>query len=125
MNRNQERRDEILGIKGERFFGGCETINHLTLKQLEQLIEEDFIELEECQNDSPTINDFYNLMKQHPEVCAHGYAVEVKRRDYRITLEGLRYTGLVSPQLAAAFTKLCRHADEFELDENYLYSWWD
>ncbi len=125
MNKNQKRRDEILNIDARQYRGGCAYYEKITLAQLEKLVEEDLIDLSDYQNNAPTAREFYEFMKQNPEICAHGYVVEAKRSDYRTTIEGLTYDGPVDMKMTTAFLSLCRHADELVVREDMLYSWWD
>jgi hypothetical protein len=67
-------------------------------------------------------------MQNYPEVRAHGYVVSPDRDDYRVTIEGLECPEFKLTEdsfgLYINFVKLCRHADELEINSE-LYSWWD
>ena len=62
-----------------------------------------------------------NLMEDHTELKAHGYVVSPDRDDYRVSIEGLQYSGEVSAELMVEFVELCRYADEFSATLSGLY----
>ena len=105
--------------------GGVIRFTDLTLEQLKRLIEGHFIWLNETQNDSPSTMEFLEFMERYPMVTCHGYAVSPDRDDYRVTIEGLSYKGLVNRELSDAFLGLCKHADNLSTLQTDLYSWWD
>lgn len=129
LNRDYHKRNEIVFgdniVEGESWLGGCRHFDELDLSQLKELVENQFIDLEDAQNCSPTVGDFLEFMEKYPKVLAHGYAVSYNRDDYRVSLEGLSYKGRVTKELLKDFVYLCRHADEFNIEDNTLYSWWD
>jgi hypothetical protein len=127
LNKDYKTRDQLIfGDENENdWLGGVRSFDSLSVKQLKNLIQNNFIDLEDRQNSSPTVEDFFNFMKEHPEVKAHGYAVSHKRDDYRVSLEGLSFKGNINHNLLLDFVDLCRDADEFVADENELYAWWD
>ena len=127
MNRDQKRRDEILEpyFRDGDYRGGIRSFRALTLQVLEELIAADFISLDEAQNNSPTVFELANFMRQHPGMTAHGYAVAATRDDYRATLEGLEFNGAVSRELERAFVREFHHADELTVEDNCLHAWWD
>lgn len=126
MNKNVKRRDKILfgSADVDYKFGGIEHFRGIDCDTLEQLLEEDFIDPEECQNCSPSTEEFFEFMKRHPEFTAHGYAVSPKRSDYRITIEGIESDEDCNNQeVLEDFIGLCRFADEFCIHPPY--AWWD
>lgn len=125
LNRAYERRDEIIfGTSVRQYQGSIERFDHLTLAQLELLVAENFIDLDEGQNWSPTAGEFLDYMREYPAVMAHGYAVSIARDDYRVTLEGLQCPAeQVTPEMRDSFIDLCRDADDFS-HWNDLYAWW-
>lgn len=129
LNRDYHKRNEILFgddiVDGEGWLGGTRRFEELNLSQLKELVDNEFIDLEDCQNCSPSVGDFLEFMSKYPKVLAHGYAVSHNRDDYRVSLEGLYFKGRVSKELLKDFVYLCRHADEFNIGDNTLYSWWD
>lgn len=130
LNKDYKKRNEIIFgdddvDSKDNWLGGTRRFESLDLEQLELLIKNKFIDLEECQNCSPSVADFRDFMKQYPEVMAHGYAVSHNRDDYRVSLEGLWFRGNVSKKMLLDFVHLCRHADEFVTGDDELYAWWD
>jgi len=126
LSSNQARRDEILGIDSDdTYLGGTAEYYGLTIDKLNQLLEENFIDPYERQNDSPTVDEFREFLRDCPEVTAFGYAVHKRRDDYRVSIEGVEFTGPVSMVTMLEFVKLCRYADEFECTQTRLRAWWD
>lgn len=127
LNLDYKARNEIIFGKhdDEKWIGGVRHFDNLTLSQLESLIKNNFIDLEDRQNYSPTAEEFLNFMQIHPDVTVHGYAVSHDRKDYRVSIEGLSFRGEVCDNLLFDFIHLCRLADEFVANRTELYSWWD
>jgi hypothetical protein len=108
----------------------------LKITQLTQLLEENFIELEENQNSSPNTKDFLDfatkIIAKYPELLNRlsflGYAVEKYRKDYRTTIDGCiididNYS--VPHKVISLFTSKFKHADEFRVNEKHLRCWFD
>lgn len=127
LNRDTKRRNEILGIKNEQYTGSCMSVYGITLDSLNQLIEEEFIDLNESQNYSPTTEEIRDFMAAHSnyDIKAYGYMITPNRSDYRVTLEGIEYAGEVTMDLAIDFVNMFRGADEFDLTENGFSCWYD
>ena len=128
MNKDFNKRDEILfgGYSEDAYkYGGIRHFEYLDVDTLKQLIDEGFIDPEECQNDSPTTMEFYEFMKKYPDFTAHGYAVSPVRSDYRITLEGIECSEPYTNETLRDFVELCRFADEFCVNQSYAYAWYD
>jgi hypothetical protein len=133
MNKDYKRRDEIIfgGYWEDRYkYGGCanDTIDY---KQLKSLIDEDFIDMDECQNDSPTTQDFVDAISGYEDnVLFEVYAISPQRDDYRVTIEGIELTvPMTDLDQFIYFIEQFRYADEFEIhsDNDYFYirAWWD
>lgn len=122
LNADYKLRNEILGVGEEDEF---HRFTNLSLNNLQELIDSNFIDLEECQNYSPTTEEFLNFMKENPGVVAHGYAVESTRNDYRVTLEGISYDGNVDFEELINLVDNFRSADIFNIDTDGFYLWWD
>lgn len=126
MNKNYELRDQII-------FGNCDDYSYdvkhftnLTLTQLLKLIELDFIELDECQNYSPTTEEILEFIGKYPQYVAHGYVVNIRRSDYRTTLEGVYKQGKFdSEKEHKDFYELFSEADELIVNNNEIYCWYD
>jgi hypothetical protein len=136
LNRNQRRRDEVLkpffeidreleasNDREPEYDGGVESYCGLPLRVMDQLVEEGFVDLDERQNNSPTIREFMEFARRFPdEITFHGYAVTAARKDYRLSVEGVDFVGTkMSAELRAAWRWLGRNADA--RDESHL--WWD
>ena len=124
LNNDYKTRNKI--IFNEETDVDCMRFTSLPLDKLELLVEKNFIDLEDCQNSSPSVREFLDFMRKYPGVCAHGYTISHKRSDYRVSLEGLIYDGIVSDnQMLKDFVNLCHKADDFSVGDHILYSWWD
>lgn len=124
LNKDYKRRAEII-FGEETECDDTSAFKNLTLKQLEQLRDENFLDLTDQQNASPTLEQFMEFMKKFPGVMAHGYIVSPNRPDYRVTLEGLQFKGLCTTELQLEFSKLCRRADDLIITNDKLYCWFD
>lgn len=129
MNRNQDRRDEIIGdcFEDADYSGGLRSYGGLDIAKLKTLEQEGFLDLEETQNNSPSIAKFMAFMAKHPKVTCHGYVISRDRSDYRVSIEGLSCKDAdATPELRRAFAVFCRRADELDAEETGdLRSWWD
>lgn len=123
-NKDDKRRCEILGIN-PTYRGGYCGFQKMNLNQLNMLLEEKFIDPEECQNESPSTMGFKEFMEKYPDVTAHGYIIGLDRSDYRVTIEGLEYVGDTTKEMLFDFMDMFRHADEFSCSESCLYCWYD
>jgi hypothetical protein len=133
-------RDGIIGDCFDRgdYLGGTKRFTGLSVERLSKIIELDLCDVEDRQNDAPTIAAFHKFMQKWPDLKAHGYAVHHSRKDYRLSIEGLELrvnsVDLDEPafmkkfrQLAAEFKKFCKGANDLrvEIKNGRLYSWWD
>ena len=123
MNKDYKARSII--IYGDENADSRHSFDSLSLKQLDALITNDFIHPHDCHNYSPSVSDFMEFMKKYTGVVAIGHTVGPERSDYRVSLEGLRFSGEVSKQMLLDFVDLCRRADEFAVSDDSLYAWWD
>lgn len=126
LNRNERQRDHI--IFGEHdmavYMGGVRHFKNLSLSKLEQLIECDFIDLDERQNCAPCVKEIYEFMKKYPDYTAHGYTVSIRRNDYRVSLEGVsKESGADSVEELEDFMRLFKFADDFSTSP--MYCWFD
>ena len=128
-NPNYIRRDELLDIES-RFWDDEENDDEIveveiTLEVLELLFQEKFINPQNRQNFSPSVQEFLTFMRKYPMVVAHGYATSPYCDYYRVALEGLMVEPeFVTAALRADFEQLCQNADVLDL-RSELYSWWD
>lgn len=130
-NLDYKRRDELIFGDAcppeEQWAGGIRRFS-ISPSTLKQLLEERFINPEDSQNDSPTareFSEFFQFVSDPEEWRANGYAVSHDREDYRVSIEGCESNCNLSSDDLIAFTKLFRSADEFELEPNRAYCWFD
>lgn len=131
MNDNYKERDRILfgEYDPDKYLGGIRRFQNIDVQTLNTLVAHNYIELSECQNDSPSTEEFLEYAKAHPDIRFCGYAVSPDRDDYRITIEEV-YQTLDGIDEILEFVRYFRFADEFTIDEcaNGLYeadAWWD
>lgn len=106
----QEYSEETYDLGGIRNFD-------LTFDQAKKLIENGFLEELDQQNFAPTAGEFVDFMMTHnPDNWRlTGYAVSPKRKDVRISIDGIRsVTPLTEKKDIEDFFGLFRTADEFE-----------
>lgn len=127
LNKNQDLRDQIIfKDKSPNYMGGVAGFKRLCIWELEELIKNNFIDLDDSQNDSPTAKEFYEFVKNNGfSGDFHGYVVEKNRSDYRVTIEGIKINSEIEKDTLIQFANLCRHADEFICTSNNLYCWYD
>ena len=127
LNKDQDLRDKIIFNENlPEYMGGVAYFEHLSILDLEELIKNNFIDLEDSQNDSPTAKEFYEFIKNNGFTGSfHGYAVDKSRSDYRVTIEGIEVDSEIERDTLIQFSNLCRHADEFVCEAAYLYCWYD
>lgn len=101
-------------------------MDYPTIKALALL---EVAELEETQNNSPTIMEFLEFYESNgcseEEVIFETYIV-TDREDTRVTIEGILLNhSLSSERCKTNFIESFREADEFELGESQYRAWWD
>lgn len=120
--KNDKRRCNILGIAVPDYkYGGIEPVT-ITLDQLKALLHENLIDPNTQQNNSPTVKEFLEFLKENPSFYAIGYMVSPDRPDYRISIEGVEAKSCTKKELSN-FRKMFRLADEYE--ENPPRAWYD
>ena len=130
MNKNIKERDEIIfgTYDKDTYMGGARHFRYMNVDTLKKLINKGYIELDECQNCSPSTREFFDFMQEYPAFTAHGYAIIDTRDDYRVTIEGIECDRLddVTSNIEALkdFVRLARFANEFDIDDGF-YCWWD
>lgn len=127
LNINQDLRDYIIFKNNSpNYMGGTASFEHLDIWDLEKLIKNNFIDLDDSQNDSPTAKEFYDFVKNNGFTGSfHGYVVNKDRSDYRVTIEGIDINSEIEKDALIQFSNLCRHADEFICTATNLYCWYD
>ena len=123
------------------YVGGIRHFDKLSLEQLQQLVNEDFIDTESCYNGCPTVGEFLkfvNGIKQYvaenPDYTSEdfdiyfiGYAVDISRDDYRVTIEGVEYSSRykVDREIMVKFMNFAKSADELDVTDTKGRAWWD
>lgn len=128
LSKNVGARDVILfgePYKKEKYMGGVRYFSGLDKDGLKQLLDFKFADPECCQNDAPSIQEFYEFLCKHPLITCHGYAVDPRRSDYRVSIEGVEYEGVVTMEMFVDFMDSFRLADELNASEGYLYCWYN
>jgi hypothetical protein len=117
------RRCALLGVAVPPTQGSLTYFNGASLKTLRTLNAEGFLDLEEAQNESPTVGEMMQFMRGVPSAKAHGYIVANDRNDRRISLEGLELDEDASETERAEFHNWIEetHPDE----HTDRYAWWD
>lgn len=122
----QEKRDRIVYGKSQEWDKtDYNSFHGLNTKSLKQLLDEKLINPEETQNDSPSIQEFYDFMAKYPGCTAHGYVIGPPRDDNRISIEDITYDGPINDEMREEFIAMFRYADEFECSKTTLYCWYD
>jgi len=128
MNKDQTKRDRYLNIKPEDYSGNLANLTKpytgLNAKQLEWLINNNYANPEERQNDSPCIGEFLLFIKKHLGFMVQGYAIDISRPDYRISIDGLIGEETNIDEIIE-FLKFNKKADELFFSNNHQHSWWD
>ena len=90
LNSDDNLRQKIMGINAN-YRGGTAQYTKMTLSVLNELIDNNFVNLDEKQNNAPTVGEFRDFLLKHKdkEIYLHGYMVSPNREDYRISVEGL------------------------------------
>lgn len=125
LNKDYKRRSEIL--KEVCTLPDNYDIEHfgsMDLQTLDCLIKENFIDTEETQNDSPTVQEFRDYLFTHPLATVHGYVITHTRSDYRISIEGMNEEPRTLDD-RSIFFEFNKGADELDLFSNMMSSWWD
>lgn len=129
MNMDITTRDTI--IFGEcdksKYSGGCRRFKGIDVETLNELIDFDFLDPDECQNSSPTTEEFIIFMEQYDGYTAHGYTIIDSRGDYRVTIEGIEKSSddCISYDELIDFVDTFRFADELTVEKFVLYCWYD
>ena len=124
---NKKREVIIFGreLNENEWNGGTKSFESLNLYQINQLLEIGALDLEDTQNNAPSVGKIIEFIKKNPRFVAHGYVVSESRPDCRISFEGVKLEGLSTEEEKKAFIEVFRHADDLEFDNNFLYAWYD
>lgn len=120
-----EQHNDLFCDSNPTYAGGIAIFSYLSLASLEKLVEKGYANKEDAQNSAPTLGEFLDFLKEHPDFVVNGYSVTFDRMDCRVTITGLEYRGDYSQKDKEAFEIFTKNSDENEIKEKYLYSWWD
>ena len=126
-NKEADKRDMYLFKEpyySEHYMGGLRYIDALNVNDIEWLMQNKFLDENECQNYSPSTVRFLEFLKKYPHYVAFGYAISPDRWDYRITIEGIKSVRVPTDiKEIEEFVDLCKDADEFRIAPPR--AWWD
>lgn len=111
------------------YFGGIRKYR-CSPGMIKKLLEMNFVNPKETQNESPSVEEFLDYLEDVPEVTFNGYVVSPERSDYRVSIEGFDVEiPDTEVDRMCELVKMFRDADEFNLihDANtfFLHAWWD
>ena len=115
----------IFGCNSPRYAGGIARFENMSCEVLEKLLELEFADPKETQNNSPTIKQFLTFMQKYPKFKAIGYVVSPDRDDCRVTIEGLKANENLTAEEIAAFAIKFHNADEFDVTLTSARCWYD
>ena len=131
LNGDYKRRDEII-------FGSCEpekySCGYRSFKcgreTIQTLLDEGFIDPNECQNDSPFTHEFMYYTEDFADTTFICYAISPDRGDYRVTIDGVEIVIKDDDyEMISRAVEMFHYADEFSFDhvgnEYHLRAWWD
>lgn len=127
FNMDVKMRDEIIFGKynPERYGGGIRSFSNMSLDTVKKLLELKFMDPEEQQNDSPTIEEIVEYAENMGGGYVFGgYAVSVNRDDYRVDITTISKDGPIDRSEELSFIDKFRFADEFDVEDG-LYAWYD
>ncbi|MDF9839845.1 MULTISPECIES: hypothetical protein [unclassified Paenibacillus] len=129
FNRDVERRDDLLGIRGEwaalKNSHSVRDFDYIDVHILKELIENKYIDPLDTQNESPSVEEMFLFMNKYPIIRAKGYAVSPFRKDYRVSIDTLFVPKrFVSRRFKQEFLSFCASADELTAKPR-LHAWWD
>ena len=98
------------------FDTGYVQLDGITAECLQKLIDSGFADSNDTQNEAPSIQEFLEFLRNHPEstLTAHGHMTTPTRPDARVSIEGLE-GGLAQDDLKD-FVEMFYQADELSID---------
>lgn len=122
FNKDAARRDSMLGADGAGYGGGIAAFDELDAAGLAWLLDEKFIDPHDRQNAAPSVWEIFRFLCAHPTVRAAGYVVDVKRPDYRTSIEAI-YASEIDADLRTDARAFCVDAET--TFEGRLECFWD
>lgn len=127
-----EKREQILFGRSydEKSYscGGVCHFDDLTVAKAEELIDLGYMDPEEAQNDSPTVQQFVDFIKSsdNPDSWRlHGYVVSPLRSDVRVSVDGIESVEPITTDTLLEFAMANRYADELLCSDGMAYCWYD
>ena len=126
LNRGDALRQSILGVEARYEIGGTERFEGMTLKVINELVRNNFLDLAHSFNNSPTMGYFKNFMEKYPNegLTAHGYQISPEREDYDVSIEGLEASS-TNAGFISDFAKTFSNADELDSECGKQRCWYD
>ena len=118
LNRDYKKRDEIIfgAYEPDKYSGDIRRFQRLDLNKMEELVANNFVDLDDTQNLAPTAGTFYSFLKKYPFYYVGGYVVSPDRYDYRVSFDelerGVHASNLVGPEEDLDFASFAENADE-------------
>lgn len=134
LNNDYNTRDQLLfgqDYDPELYTGGIRYFDDISYSLLKKLVDMQFANPEECQNDSPSINELLSAFEDYEDyISFSGYSVSPDRRDYRISIDEIKIEiPKDNTDMLSYAVEYYRYADEFHLSAAhgnfYVIAWWD
>lgn len=125
LNMDIKTRDEMIFGKydPDSYMGGCRSFGNMSVDLLSKLVEMNFADPDDRQNDAPSIEEFIEFMNKWSGYVVHGYVISDKRSDYRVSVEAIEKIGeFKTKEEFEDFVSMFRYADEFDTKG---YTWFD
>ena len=125
-NMNYELREKLLEpYYDEGECGGLRYFTCLPSNVLNELINRNFVEMEEWNCCDGVTKLFLPFLHRNPQFTAHGYAVMPSRKDIRVSIEGVERSAVLTVDEIIDFATTFRGADEMDLAVDYARCWYD
>lgn len=127
LNKDVQTREQILygeDYDKDHYPGGYRSFDGITPDTLQRLVDMKFADSADKHNYAPTIAEFLEYAQTHKNVTVSGYAIDIARDDYRISVDEI-HQDFETEQDIIDFTNMFRSADEFSIDEGHGYAWFD
>lgn len=125
-----DQRDQIIfgeNYNEKKYGGGLRSFEELTLPQIDRLIDLGILDMDDAQNDAPTVGEIVEFLRgrETDGWYVHGYCISPDRADFRISFEGVGKKSAPSKQDIIDFATLFRWADEFDIGDDGVRCWYD
>lgn len=127
FNTDVNTREQILyGEKYDKkhYPGGYRAFERITAETLQKLVDMKFADPTDKQNCAPAIAEILEYAQTHKNVLLTGYAIDISRDDYRVSIDEIEQEFETSQDIAE-FAEMFHAADEFTTDDNHGRAWFD